>query len=506
VKNETTKAFGLAKADLARSGIAVKSPMDLERMGMHALSPAEALEFMPERWKRHAPEGLCCLKLDYHGIDGRPTGFWRLRRLEDAQTGPFGTNPELSRYHQQDDSRPHVWFSRSVDWPKALAAAAKGETRVLIVEGEKKGQAVCARGGPSVVAIALGGVWNTGSRRHRIEVIPDLLEVAELARGFKPVVCFDTDPKVKTRIHVGRAAVKLGDLLRSQGSDALRAALPGGPDGKMGADDYIVQAGWDAFVRVVDSAEPIAASAEMTDLGNATRLARRATGDFMFVPQWNRWLAWDGRRWAADDRGTILELAAEVTKEMLLEAGTLTAAQGAEAKDREPMVRAGACLAKHALSSQKSERIAAMVKLAPTAAPAALKADPDAFDADPWLLNVENGTVDLRTGELRPHDPGDLITKLAPVAYDPDAGAPRFERFVEEVLPSRGLRGFVQRFLGYVLTGDVREHKLGFFHGEGRNGKGVLMNTVSKLMGDYATVVPEALLARRSSRGTPPSS
>lgn len=496
---KTKKPFELAKADLARSGIVVKTPADLERMGMRALSPDEALEFMPERWTRHAPEGLCCLKLDYHGIDGKPTGFWRLRRLDDAPATAFGV--ELSRYVQADGTRPYLWFSKAVDWPKALAAAGRGKVRVVFVEGEKKAECVCKHGGGETVAIALGGVWNTGSKRLGIEVIPDVLEASELALGFRPVVCFDSDAKLKTRLHVERAAMRLGELLRSQGAEPLVATLPEAAGSKVAVDDLVAERGWPALAAVLDAAAPLFPPAELTDVGNATRLARRASGDFLYVPQWRRWLRWDGRRWADDDQGAITGLAVEVTKEMLVESGKTTAA-ARDADDGEKLVKAGANLAKHALASQRKERVAAMVHLAPSVW-SSLRADPRSFDADPWLLNVENGTVDLRTGELRPHDPGDLITRLAPVRYEPGRRAVRFERFMEEVLPSRGLRSFMQRFLGYALTGDVREHKLAFLHGDGRNGKSVLMKVVARLMGDYASTVPEGLLVAQKFEAHP---
>jgi putative DNA primase/helicase len=113
---------------------------------------------------------------------------------------------------------------------------------------------------------------------------------------------------------------------------------------------------------------------------------------------------------------------------------------------------------------------------------------PEELDTDPVLLNVENGTVDLRNGSLRPHLPEDLITKLAPVEFDPVAEAPRFYKFLKQVLGEDELIRFVQRFLGYSLTGLTKERSLAVLHGVGKNGKSTLVELFQDLMGDYSGV------------------
>lgn len=125
----------------------------------------------------------------------------------------------------------------------------------------------------------------------------------------------------------------------------------------------------------------------------------------------------------------------------------------------------------------------------------------DELDRDPWLLNVKNGTLDLRTGELREHRREDLITKLAPVEYDPDADSPTWEAFLETVVPNEDTRRFLQRAVGYSLTGVVGEKVLPCLLGRGDTGKTTFIEAVMDLLGDdyAAPAAPDLLLSKRGS-------
>ncbi|MBL8610222.1 MAG: hypothetical protein JNL38_22995, partial [Myxococcales bacterium] len=117
------------------------------------------------------------------------------------------------------------------------------------------------------------------------------------------------------------------------------------------------------------------------------------------------------------------------------------------------------------------------------------------LDADPWLLNVANGTIDLRTGVLRPHDPRDLLTKLADVAYDPAAKCPMWDRFLDRVMGgSVELVDYLARMVGYSLTGVIREHVLAFLFGGGANGKSTFLRVLHALLGDHAARASRGLL------------
>ena len=119
----------------------------------------------------------------------------------------------------------------------------------------------------------------------------------------------------------------------------------------------------------------------------------------------------------------------------------------------------------------------------------------DNFDRDPWLFNVLNGTIDLRTGQLREHRREDLITRVAPVEFDPAAVPHRWIQFLDEIFDgNKNLIEFVQRACGYALTGSVREQKLFFLHGGGANGKTTFLDTLMYLMGRYSRRMPPDLL------------
>jgi putative DNA primase/helicase len=221
----------------------------------------------------------------------------------------------------------------------------------------------------------------------------------------------------------------------------------------------------------------------LTDLGNAERFVADHGEDMLYCYPWRKWLVRGGARWVRDEAGRIHKLAKSRVR------GIYREASDAEDEDRRK------ALAKHAAASESETRIRAMVELTKSEVPVA----PEELDANPWVLNVLNGTIDLRTGELREHRREDLITKLAPVEYDPSATAPTWEAFLERVLPSSDLRTFVQRAAGYSATGDTSEQCMFIHHGPGANGKSTFQETLAAVLGDYAMRTPtETLLVKRS--------
>lgn len=210
-----------------------------------------------------------------------------------------------------------------------------------------------------------------------------------------------------------------------------------------------------------------------TDLGNSERFVAWVGANARYVRQWRMWLVWDGRRWSQDRRGQIVELAKRVVRGIHEEAAAAT----------DPDRRKE--LGKWAVRSEARTRIDSMLALAETDAGIAIT--PEQLDADGWKLNVLNGTLNLRTGELERHRRHDLITKLVPVAYDADARAPAWTAFLDRIMAGDQERlQFLRRAVGYTLTGDTREQVLFFLLGRGANGKSTFLETLRALLGDFA--------------------
>lgn len=215
-----------------------------------------------------------------------------------------------------------------------------------------------------------------------------------------------------------------------------------------------------------------------TDLGNAEMLVRWHGQNLRFVPAWGKWLTWDGKRWAADQTGQIRRLARDTVRRMYKEASKI---------DDEDLRKK---LIRHALSSESVTRQKAMIEAAGYLEE--IPVTPEQLDSDPWLLNCLNGTLDLRTGRLRQPSRGDLITKLVPINYDPEAKAPRWEAFLDQIFGgSKQLIQYAKKGAGYNLTGSTEEHCLFVCHGTGRNGKSTMLQTLANVLGqDYSQSAP----------------
>ncbi|NQT12370.1 MAG: DNA primase, partial [Planctomycetes bacterium] len=219
---------------------------------------------------------------------------------------------------------------------------------------------------------------------------------------------------------------------------------------------------------------------KLTDLGNAQRLVEQHGEDLHFCHPWGKWLGWDKKRWAIDQTGEVERRAKATIRSMYAEAAG--EADGATRK----------LLVSHATRSESAARLAAMVKLAESEP--GIPVLPGELDGDPWAFNCLNGTIDLRTGRLRPHRREDMITKLAPVEYpgEGDAECPVWESFLDAIFCGRlPLISFVWRLCGYALTGSVRDHILGILYGRGSNGKSTFVEALLAMLGeDYGLKAP----------------
>ncbi|PZP17069.1 MAG: hypothetical protein DI611_03900 [Brachybacterium faecium] len=215
----------------------------------------------------------------------------------------------------------------------------------------------------------------------------------------------------------------------------------------------------------------------------AYRLAAAYRSKLMFVRGLG-WHVWDGARWSPDEKDQATTAVLEVLRTAL--------ADSLGDADLRTDVR----------KCESANGIAGVLAIA-SALPE-LRAGTDELDADPYLFNSANGTLDLRTRELRPHDPADRITRVCRGAYDPAADAGDWTRFLSAILPDQAERDYLQRVIGQSVFGAVREHLFPVLTGTGANGKGTAYGAIAHAMGDYATIIdPSLLMTRERGAGGP---
>jgi putative DNA primase/helicase len=231
-----------------------------------------------------------------------------------------------------------------------------------------------------------------------------------------------------------------------------------------------------------------ATDAGLTDTGNGDRFAAQHGDKLRYNDARGGYLHYDGTRYQVDTAGIAMELAKATARSIPDEAKT--------AKDPQALLR-------WAATSLNLPRLKAMVEIAKT--DPAIVVPADAFDRDPWLFNVLNGTINLRTGGLQDHDRNDLITKRASVMYDPNAECPTWDAFLLRSLGGdRATVNYLQRVFGYMLTGLTVEQVMFILYGDGENGKSKFVGALEGLVGDYYLKLPTGVLMhKRGEQGSP---
>jgi putative DNA primase/helicase len=227
----------------------------------------------------------------------------------------------------------------------------------------------------------------------------------------------------------------------------------------------------------------------LTDLGNGERLVASYGENLRYCNPWSKWLAWDGTRWRIDQMQQVNKWGRATVRALYQECSALVQriTKETDKKKRTALIKQNDALLKHAVNSENGARVKAMLTFAQMDVPIM----PEALDLNPWLLNVQNGTLDLRTGTLRPHERADLLTKYIPIAYDPDARCPQWEDFLDSIMNGKPeVINFLQSAIGYSLTGDVREDCIFLLHGSGANGKSTFLKTLRALFADYGKQAP----------------
>jgi len=388
--------------------------------------------------------------------------------------------------------------------PEVNEAIAAGHT-VFCVEGEKDADNLWRINVPATCNP--DGAAELGQRpKWRAEY-------SEMLRGADVVVIGDNDSP--GRAHVEATASMCGGIAARVRVLELAMHWPAIPKGGDISDWLVAGHGREEFDALVERAaadsEPSRAHGRqkrkkqsqaspedsdpsrppLTDLGNARRFVLRHGENFRSCPVIG-WLAWAGNRWSVDAAEGLLDKGVHDTIEAIAN----------EAPGDET--------ARWAEKSQGACHVGCVSKLARPY----LEISASQFDADPFKINVRNGTLIVQRGNAdsqiitKEHDRADLITKMAPVIYDPQATCPTYDRFLAEVQPDEKVRRFLHQWGGLSLTGDVSEQRMVVFWGKGANGKSTLLESWANVAGDYGmSIAVESFLdqgrARRGGEPTP---
>ena len=229
----------------------------------------------------------------------------------------------------------------------------------------------------------------------------------------------------------------------------------------------------------------------LNDAGNADRFVARFGNRMLYVTELRTWLHWRDGHWRFDSTGETMGLAENLARQLF-----------AEAAQTQHQATRG-LISRWANASLQLPRLKAMVELAQSK----LAVSVTQLDANPWLLGVQNGVIDLKNGAFRAADQRDFVTKLAGVSFDPNAACPQWEAFVSSSMNGQqSLIDLLQVGAGYSLTGSTAEQVFFFLYGAGANGKSTFVNALRELMGANGMQSPsETIMAQRTASASGPS-
>lgn len=489
------------------------------------------------RWKAKRAAAVAQLPASEHGDDGGPISS-PVAEYEylDAQ-GTVVYKVTRHTYLSNGEKTFRAWRREGTGWapgaagiprvlyrlPDVLAVAANAGT-VVVVEGEKDADSGNALGLPGVVftspAFGANEQWRrsfseslrgagrvvivadrdahqTGEQKARA-IAADLAELGMTAELMQAAEGKD----LTDHLAAGHSLDQLQHLTEptppeSPASAAEVIQLPqqqhDGPEGNPGRRDRE----WSLSMTQPTAANPVPSGGggdrsnvrdmfRRTDHGNAQRLVQRHQDQLRYVEDQGLWYVWTGRRWQADpDNAAVMRCTVETIQSLYRAAGDDAETDGRKA------------LAMWAIKSESLPRLKAAVQLAQI--DQRIRCRVADLDSDPWLMGVQNGTLDLRTGVVRAPDPADLITHEVATEYDPEATCPLWDRTLERIQPDAEMRAFLARAVGYSLTGLTTEQLMFLAYGRGANGKSVLVEVLMALLGGYAQkAAAELLMARQN--------
>lgn len=439
--------------------------VDLDTFGRLGLGYAEDLPGGPR------------LVVPFRDPDGVPLGYQARALASDASIRWYGPpSPDGASWSKLG------WLSGGTDWPEVLVTEGPGD-------------------GLTAAAVGYDAIMVRGASLAGNATVVDT--IAAWAAGRPVVVAGDGD-----RAGQGFSST-LASALTERGLTAKILPVPDGHD-LTSWRERDVQAFASELTRAVASA-PVESSTSsslamrdsaaypLTDVGNARFLrdfiASRGFG-VKFSPEAGFFIL-SGGVWRPDKLDRTRAFAQEAAERTASIAYALL--ENAATADDEKRAKAWMSWAKY---SQSSQGITAALR--ELQADMQVACDVNDFDRHEHLMACRNGVVNLRTGELQPHDPGLLITRRVDLDYDPLATAPRWESFLREVFPDdEELPGYMQRLTGYGVTGSTAEQCFAVFYGKGANGKSVFLDTLTEVFRELVTVTPFSTFEAKSNGGIP---
>jgi putative DNA primase/helicase len=224
--------------------------------------------------------------------------------------------------------------------------------------------------------------------------------------------------------------------------------------------------------------EPFVPHMPITETSNANRFAARYAQNIRYASDRKTWCAWDGHIWNVNDLGAVTRQMKDIALDIYEEA------KRASSEDLRK------ALGRWALDSESRRVQDNSIAIARWYPGIEVRQFSEVFDTHPDLLNVQNGTVNLRTGAMHAHRREDFLTKLVPINYNPEAKCPKFMQFLNQSLPGAGMLGYISRFAGYCLTGLTNEQSWFMFYGVTATGKTTLISILRGILGPYAVSMP----------------
>ncbi len=447
-----------------------------------------------KRWVAHCHAG--CEELD----------VWKAVGLnfDDLRLAGFGQPPERDiEYKYYDPDGNHVYSAiRKSGKKKFLQKQANGTwsmkgvtrypynlpdvqraTTVYIVEGEKDAETLKGKGVAATCNVGGAGKW--------------LNEYGQYLLGKEVFILSDNDEPGLEHAQDIKAKLGHGKIVH----------LPVSP--KQDVTDFFEAGGEleelfelcklpEQIVTTLSQNEPcktattasdcgLVLDRELTEESAAKKFIDEYLNTLRWVDAWGCWMVFDGKRWSKDERATkcigMFRRFSESLRNTLLPKVAVSSATREDLSRTRTFIR-----------RLQTNRMAKDV-LSLARADARVMVEVDDFDRNPMVLNVQNGTLDFTTKELRPHSSGDLLTQLARVSFDPSAKCPRWLDALHLIFDGdHSLKIYVQQLFGYSFTGDIGEHILPIAYGSGCNGKSFLWNTLLELAGDYGILAHDSLL------------